>query len=255
MGHIPASHPRAASLRVREALVAGAERGLVVREGLIAHGRGEALDYILGERTGRRARSAISAAAATLLLAERPVVSVNGNVAALCAREAVMVARELGASLEANTFHGDSGRRRRIAARLESHGAMGVLGASRAHRARLRGLDSERGTVDSRGIAAADAVLVALEDGDRAEALSRAGARVVAIDLNPLSRTARAADVTIVDNVVRAMGLLASRCAALRASPRGRLAAIARAHDNAATLAGHAGEIRARLGRIASLGR
>jgi len=51
------------------------------------------------------------------------------------------------------------------------------------------------------------------------------------------------------------MGLLASRCAALRASPRGRLARIARAHDNAAALAGHAGEMRARLGRIAALGR
>lgn len=255
MGHVPPSHPRAASLRIREALVAGADGGIVVREGLIAHGRGEALDYILGERTGRRARAAISAAAATLLLAERPVVSVNGNVAALCAREAVLCARALGAGLEANTFHGDGGRRRRIAARLESHGARGVLGASRAHRARLGGLDSERGAVDSRGIAVADAVLVALEDGDRAEALSRAGARVVAIDLNPLSRTARAADVTIVDNVVRAMGLLASRCSALRASPRGRLERIARAHDNAATLAGHASEMRSRLGRIAALGR
>jgi len=227
---------------VREALVAGADGGIVVREGLIAHGRGEALDYILGERTGRRARAAISAAAATLLLAERPVISVNGNVAALCAREAVLVARALGASIEANTFHGDSGRRRRIAARLESHGARGVLGASRPHRARLRGLDSERGAVDPRRIAVADAVLVALEDGDRADALSRPGARVVAIDLTPPPRTAQ---------IPPTRPARAARLAWGRTTPPRRPLG----EPRSAALAGHVGEIRARLGRIADLGR
>lgn len=47
-----------------------------------------------------------------------------------------------------------------------------------------------------------------LEDGDRTEALVRMGKRVVTIDLNPLSRTAVAAHVTIVDNLVRAMPAL-----------------------------------------------
>jgi 4-phosphopantoate--beta-alanine ligase len=48
-------------------------------------------------------------------------------------------------------------------------------------------------------------VLVPLEDGDRTEALRRLGKTVIAIDLNPLSRTAQAASITIVDNVTRAM--------------------------------------------------
>ena len=54
-------------------------------------------------------------------------------------------------------------------------------------------------------IEAADAVLVPLEDGDRCEALVDLGKQVLVIDLNPLSRTARMAHVTIVDEVSRAM--------------------------------------------------
>ncbi len=254
MGHIPRSHPRAESLRIREGLVSGFGAGLVAHEGLIAHGRGEAFDYLLGERTSRRARSSISAAAAMLLLAERPVVSVNGNVAALCAREAIGVARAAGARLEVNLFYDSIARRKKIAARLASLGARGVLGVSRSSQVRLGGLDSARRIIDSRGIAAADVVLVPLEDGDRAEALVRAGKRVIAIDLNPLSRTARAADITIVDNVVRAMGLLASRCSTLRRAGGSRLARIVAAHDNADALAGHIHDINVRLGRMAGRG-
>ena len=51
----------------------------------------------------------------------------------------------------------------------------------------------------------ADLVLVPLEDGDRCEALIRLGKQVIAIDLNPLSRTSRTATVTIVDEVSRAL--------------------------------------------------
>ena len=251
MGHVPSSHPRAASLRVRERLVCGFEDGLVAKEGLIAHGRGEAFDYIIGERTGRLARRSISAAAAMLLLAERPVVSVNGNVAALCPREAIRLARAAGAALEVNLFYDSAARRRRIAARLGRLGARGVLGADGVRLAALAGLDSARRMVDRGGIARADVVLVSLEDGDRTEALVRGGARVIAIDLNPLSRTARRADVTIVDNVVRAMGALAARCAELRGAPRSRLARTAGSYENGRVLAGHIAEISTHLGRMA----
>ena len=41
-------------------------------------------------------------------------------------------------------------------------------------------------------------------------ALKKAKKRIITFDLNPLSRTAQAADVTIVDNVTRAMKLLVS---------------------------------------------
>lgn len=49
----------------------------------------------------------------------------------------------------------------------------------------------------------ADVVLVPLEDGDRTEALVKMGKMVIAVDLNPLSRTAQKASITIVDNIVR----------------------------------------------------
>jgi 4-phosphopantoate--beta-alanine ligase len=50
-----------------------------------------------------------------------------------------------------------------------------------------------------------DTIFVALEDGDRTESLVKMGKQVISVDLNPLSRTAMASDVTIVDNIVRAI--------------------------------------------------
>ncbi len=47
---IPKSHPRAKSLLIREKLVSGFDNGLVAKEGLLAQGRGEAFDYLLGEK-------------------------------------------------------------------------------------------------------------------------------------------------------------------------------------------------------------
>ena len=52
---IPKSHPRAASLYIREKLVQGYRTGLVVEEGLMAHGRGETFDYLIGEKTSKNA--------------------------------------------------------------------------------------------------------------------------------------------------------------------------------------------------------
>ena len=64
MSLIPKSHPRVKSLLIREKLVSGFDNGLVAKEGLLAQGRGEAFDYLLGEKTGKTAKSAIKAAAA-----------------------------------------------------------------------------------------------------------------------------------------------------------------------------------------------
>ncbi|MEM0454732.1 MAG: hypothetical protein QXM81_02735, partial [Nitrososphaerota archaeon] len=46
----------------RERIVKGLTSGIVVPEGLLAHGRGEALDYLLGEETTPVAMEAIKAA-------------------------------------------------------------------------------------------------------------------------------------------------------------------------------------------------
>src|SRR5512136_1779691 len=106
MHRIPKDHPRYESLRIRQRMVSGWRRGLAAPEGLLAHGRGEAFDYLLGERTQPEALSAMRAAAAALLLARRPVLSVNGNVAALAPESMVALARELpGSVLEVNLFH------------------------------------------------------------------------------------------------------------------------------------------------------
>lgn len=48
---IPDDHPRSQSLHYRHLLVDGMYNNIVTPSGLIAHGRGEAFDYILGEQT------------------------------------------------------------------------------------------------------------------------------------------------------------------------------------------------------------
>jgi 4-phosphopantoate--beta-alanine ligase len=205
---IPSDHPRAKSLFIREMLVNGFRRGLVVPEGLIAHGRGEAYDYLIGERTTKTAQRAIEAAAATMLLSSRPVISVNGNTAALCPNHAVELAKVAGAAIEVNIFYRTEEREKAIKAELELYGAKNILGVGSKASARIPELQSERRRVDPDGIFAADTVLVPLEDGDRTEALIKMNKKVITIDLNPLSRTSRAANITIVDNVVRAMPAL-----------------------------------------------
>ena len=84
--------------------------------------------------------------------------------------------------------------------------------------ARITELQSERRRVDPDGIYTADTVLVPLEDGDRTEALVKMNKTVIAIDLNPLSRTSKAANITIVDNIVRAMPSLIEAAGKLKDS-------------------------------------
>jgi 4-phosphopantoate--beta-alanine ligase len=229
---IPRSHPRYLSLKTRERLVGGNRSGIVVPEGLIAHGRGEAFDYILGEKTGQYARNAITAAAAMLLTARKPVISVNGNTAALVPGELVKLAQAVGGDIEVNLFHRGSDREMKIARTLRHSGASRVLGVGREASSRVPGLASMRRKVDPSGIGDADVVVVPLEDGDRADALRRMGKKVIAVDLNPLSRTSRSANVTIVDNVTRALPLLIRDVRKLKRYPKRRLDRIVNGFDN-----------------------
>jgi 4-phosphopantoate---beta-alanine ligase len=208
-------HPRYRSLRVRARLADASRSGLVVPEGLIAHGRGEAFDYFLGERTTPSARRAERVAAEWLLAARRPVVSVNGNVAALAAREVAALERAIPSlGVEVNLFHRTDRRARQVATALEAAGVRRVLGVRPS--AKLPHLPSDRAQVDRTGIYVADVCLVPLEDGDRAEALQTLGKRVISIDLNPLSRTSQTADLPIVDELSRALGAIADSARELR---------------------------------------
>jgi len=209
---IPKSHSRFVSLSIREKIVKGYNDGLVAKEGLLAHGRGEAFDYLVGEKTTKTAKAAINAAAATLLSAQSPVISVNGNVAALCPKEIVQLAKATKAKIEVNLFYNDENRKKKIVKSLKKAGAKQVLGTNPRSYRRIGGLDSPRRIVDKDGIFVADVVLVPLEDGDRTEALQKIGKTVITFDLNPLSRTAQTANITIVDNVIRGMSLLLSAC-------------------------------------------
>ncbi|MCD6488104.1 MAG: phosphopantothenate/pantothenate synthetase [Desulfurococcales archaeon] len=217
---IPPSHPRRESLLVREKLIEGYRKGLVALPGLIAHGRGEAFDYILGEKTHPPAKKAIEAAAALLLLAKHPVLSVNGNTAALVPEYIVGLSRVTGAKIEVNLFYRTREREEAIAEELKKYGAEEVLGVGEDASATIPELFSERRRVSPRGILIADVVFVPLEDGDRTEALRKMGKKIIAIDLNPFSRTARAANITIVDNIVRAMPLLIEEARRLKNMPR-----------------------------------
>ena len=209
---IPKSHPRFVSLNIREKIVSGYNNGLVAKEGLLAHGRGEAFDYLIGEKTLRSARTAINAAAVTLLTAKNSVISVNGNIAALCPKEIIQLAKITKSKIEVNLFYHNEDRKKKIVRRLKNVGAKQILGTNPRSNRRIIGIDSPRRIVDKDGIFAADVVLVPLEDGDRTRALKKAGKTVITFDLNPLSRTAQTADITIVDNVIRGMRLLISAC-------------------------------------------
>ncbi len=208
MSLIPKSHPRVKSLLIRKRLVDGFDKGLVAKEGLLAQGRGEAFDYLLGEKTGKAAKQAIKAAAAQLLLAEKPVISVNGNIAALCPKQIVRLSKQIKAKLEVNLFYANQKRKQAIIKTLKKNGAKEILGTNPSASTRLLGIDSARRIIDKNGIFAADVVVVPLEDGDRTRALRKAGKTVITFDLNPLSRTSQTANITIVDNVTRAIDLL-----------------------------------------------
>jgi 4-phosphopantoate--beta-alanine ligase len=190
---------------------------------MIAHGRGEAFDYLLGEVTSDSAMDAIREVAARLLAAERPVISVNGNTVVLAGEELIRVAAVVGCPIEVNLYYRTpervsglldrlSEQRDAVAAEAppvgwegdwqETVGSVILLGDTADHN--LPGLEGPRAKCCWEGIGQADVVLVPLEDGDRCEVLVADGKQVLVVDLNPLSRTSMTATVTVVDEVSRA---------------------------------------------------
>ena len=227
-------HPRYESLWIRERLVRGVEQGITSQHGLIAHGRGEAFDYLFGERTRGFGGAAAYSGVCALMLAEHPVISVNGNAAALVPQELVDLSKHLEAPLEVNLFHAGSGREQRIADHLKAHGALEVLLPDGT--AEIPGIESDRRFVNGDGIGSADVVFVPLEDGDRCAALRQTGKDVITVDLNPLSRTAQSATITIVDNVVRALPRMVWMAESLATTDREHLRGGVQAYKNVQAL-------------------
>lgn len=221
MGEVPESHPRYASLMARKMLTDAAAAGMLADSALIAHGRGEAFDYLLGETTCEPAKKAIVETAARLQSSEKCVISVNGNTVALAGSQLIACAAVLNCPIEVNIYYRTPERmdallsalqvQRQQAAELfpellKQISNVEILGGDPD--GRIPNLDGPRANCHSDGILTADTILVPLEDGDRCEALIAMGKTVCVIDLNPLSRTARTATVTIVDELTRCVQIL-----------------------------------------------
>jgi 4-phosphopantoate--beta-alanine ligase len=214
---------------------------------------------LLGERTTEYADEAERVAAAALLIGEQPVISVNGNAAALCPKEIVRLWKTLfeirkkneeygsaeRARIEVNLFHRSEKRVKKIISYLKK-GYKGklpveILGA-RPNR-RIPGLEHARALSSEDGEYGADVVLVPLEDGDRAEKLVEMGKRVIAIDLNPLSRTSRKATITIVDNIIRAIPRIEFHMKELSGKSKEELMRMVSEFDNGVNLENSMNEI------------
>lgn len=249
---VPPDHPRKVSLETREAIIEGYELDVVATAGLLAHGRGEAFDYLIGERTTELAESAARAAVAAMLLAKHPVISVNGNACALVPDELVELSELTNARLEVNLFYYRKEREDAIKNMLSKSGMKELLGTHDRPSTTIPELSSNRRKVDPDGIGAADVVLVPLEDGDRTEALKSINKFVITIDLNPMSRTAVYSDVTLVDNIVRALPLMVKLAKEMKILPKEELRKIIDGFNNDENLAMSVRIIMQHLDAIAS---
>jgi 4-phosphopantoate--beta-alanine ligase len=200
------SHPRYKSLLMRQRLELAAKKGMLADSAMIAHGRGEAFDYLLGEVTIPPAMAATREVAARLLGANNPIISLNGNAIALAGKELLQIANLLKCPVEVNIFYRTDKRMKALISELEQiKNQLGldveILGSN--PNAKIPNLEGPRSNCCEEGIIRSDVILVPLEDGDRCEALVAMGKDVLVIDLNPLSRTAKMASVTIVDELSR----------------------------------------------------
>ena len=200
------SHPRYQSLLMRHRLEMAAKAGMLADSALIAHGRGEAYDYLLGEVTIPSAHDATMEALAHLQNADSAVISLNGNAIALAGKELMQLASLLKIPIEVNIFYRTPERMKALLNHLyEIREAnqldVEILGENPD--AKIPGLEGPRAKCCESGIYNSDVILVPLEDGDRCEALVAMGKVVLVIDLNPLSRSAKMGSVTIVDELSR----------------------------------------------------
>lgn len=202
---IPKSHPRYESLLLRDKMVKASQQGYLADSALIAHGRGEAFDYLIGEKTTYPAKRAMYVAVTSILLSNNPVISVNGNATALACDDIIELAKCTGAKIEINLFYRTDERVEIISKLYKDHGYKDILGTLDDDIEYLNDIKNPRATASKTGIYTADTILIPLEDGDRAEILKKSGKNIITIDLNPLSRTSKMSDISIMDNIVRAI--------------------------------------------------
>jgi 4-phosphopantoate--beta-alanine ligase len=199
---------------------------------MIAHGRGEAFDYIIGEQTVYPAKRAMYVAVAALLLSNNPVISVNGNATALAIDEIIELAKAINAKIEINLFYRTDERVRLLTKLYKDHGYPEILGSLDDDIEYLNDIPNNRASASKTGIYTADTILIPLEDGDRAEILKKSGKNILTIDLNPLSRTSKMSDVSIMDNIVRAIPFMTKIAQDLKTQNRDVLVEMVNEFDN-----------------------
>ena len=199
------SHPRYESLVLREKIVKASKKGYLADTAMIAHGRGEAFDYLIGEKTTYPAKRAMYVAVSSLLLSKNPVISVNGNTTALVCEDIIKLAQTIDAKIEINLFYKTDERVKIITELYKEHGYEDILGTLDDDMEYLSEIKNNRSSASKNGILKADTVLIPLEDGDRAEILKNTNKNIITIDLNPLSRTSQMSNISIMDNIVRAV--------------------------------------------------
>ena len=229
---IPKSHPRYESLLLRDKIVKASEKGYLADSAMIAHGRGEAFDYLIGEKTTYPAKRAMYVAVATLLLSDNPVISVNGNATALAIDEIIEFANEINAKIEINLFYRTDERVQIITSLYRDKGYKDILGTLDDDIKYLNSIKNNRSSASKTGIYSADTILIPLEDGDRAEILKKSGKKIITIDLNPLSRTSKMSDVSIMDNIVRAIPFMTKIAEDLKTQDKKVLADMINDFDN-----------------------
>lgn len=201
-------HPRYESLVYREKIVEAHKKGILADSGMIAHGRGETFDYLIGEKTTPNSLNTIEVAACYFLTAKKPVLSVNGNTTALVSEDIARLADIMDIPVEINLYYRTPERIKNIEKVYKELGVKEILGTDDDDFIDTPDLNGPRSPVSIEGINKADLIFIPLEDGDRAEKLAALKKNIINVDLNPLSRTAITSTVTIVDNIVRAMPLL-----------------------------------------------
>lgn len=201
-------HPRYQSLLYREKIVEAHKNGILADSGMIAHGRGETFDYLIGEKTTDNSKNTVKVAACYFLTRKRPVLSVNGNTTALVSEDIAELSKILDIPVEINLYYRTPERIKNIEAVYKKLGVKEILGTDDDDFVDTPDLNGPRSPVSIEGINKADLIFIPLEDGDRAEKLAALKKDIVNVDLNPLSRTAITSTVTIVDNIVRVMPLL-----------------------------------------------
>lgn len=201
-------HPRYESLVYREKIVEAHKKGILADSGMIAHGRGETFDYLIGEKTTSNSLNTIEVASCYFLTAKHPVLSVNGNTTALVAEDIAELSKLLDIPVEINLYYRTPERIANIEKVYNDLGVKQLLGTDDDDFIDTPDLNGPRSPVSIEGINKSDVIFIPLEDGDRAEKLAKLKKNIINVDLNPLSRTAQTSTVTIVDNIVRVMPLL-----------------------------------------------